>query len=58
MMMQFLAKVDLEYTCLLHLIQWKIHDPNSTMVALRAELSNLKVALLAAKKDANPNPNG
>jgi hypothetical protein len=28
------------------------------MVALRAELSNLKVALLAAKKDANPNPNG
>jgi hypothetical protein len=56
-MMQFLAKVDLEYTCLLHLNQWKTNDPNSTIFALRAELSDLKLALLAAKKDT-PNPTG
>jgi hypothetical protein len=56
-MMQFLAKVDLEYTCLLHLNQGKTNDHNSTIIALRAELSDLKLALLTAKKDA-PQPTG
>jgi hypothetical protein len=42
---------------LLHLNQWKTNDPNSTFVALRAELSDLKLALLAAKKDT-PIPTG
>jgi hypothetical protein len=56
-MMQFLAKVDLEYSRLLNLNQWKTNDPNSTIVALRAELSDLKLALLAAKKDT-PVPTG
>jgi hypothetical protein len=48
-MMQFLAKVDLEYTRLVNLNQWKTNDPNSTIVALRAEISDLKVALQATK---------
>jgi hypothetical protein len=56
-MMQFLAKVDLEYSRLVQLNQWKNNDPNSTIVALCAELSDLKLALLAAKKDP-PNPTG
>jgi hypothetical protein len=33
-----------------------MNDPNSTIVALRAELSDLKLALLAAKKDPPPPP--
>jgi hypothetical protein len=48
--------VDLEYTHLLHLKQWKTNDPNSTIVSLRAELSDLKLAVLAAKKDPIPLP--
>jgi hypothetical protein len=56
-MMQFLAKVNLEYTRLLHLNQWKTNDPNSTIVALKAELADLKIALLTAKKDT-PTPTG
>jgi hypothetical protein len=48
-MMQFLAKVDLEYTHLVNLNQWKINDPNSTIAALQAEISDLKIALQATK---------
>ncbi len=47
----------LDNSGLLHLNQWKTNDPNSTIVALQAELSNLKMALLAAKKDT-PIPQG
>jgi len=54
-MMQFLAKVDLEYTRLVNLNQWKTNDPSSTIIALRAEISDLKIALQAAKQ---PNPSG
>ena len=48
-MMQYLAKVDLEYSRLLNLNQWKMNDPNSTIVALHAEIADLKVALQATK---------
>jgi hypothetical protein len=54
-MIQFLAKVDLEYTRLVNLNQWKTNDPNSTIIALHAEISGLKVALQAARQ---PNPSG
>jgi hypothetical protein len=40
-MLQFLAKVDSEVAQLLNLGQWKITDPNSTIIALRAEVANL-----------------
>jgi hypothetical protein len=48
-MMQYLAKVDPEYSRLLNLNQWKTNDPNSTIVALRAKIADLKVALQATK---------
>jgi hypothetical protein len=51
-MMQFLAKVDSEYTRLVHLNQWKTHDPNSTIVALRAEISKQKPTWVP--KDGQP----
>ena len=54
-MMQCLAKVDLEYSRLVNLNQWKTNDPSSTIIALRAEISDLKIALQAAKQ---PNPSG
>jgi len=54
-MMQYLAKVDLEYSRLLNLNQWKTNNPNSTIVALRAEIADLKVALQANKR---PPPSG
>jgi len=54
-MMQYLAKVDLEYSWLLNLNHWKTNDPNSTIVALRAETADLKVALQANKP---PPPSG
>jgi hypothetical protein len=53
-MMQFLAKVDLEYACLLNLNQWKTHDPNSTIVALRTEIADLKIALQTNKPPPPP----
>jgi capsid protein len=40
-MMQYLAKVDLEYSRLLNLNQWKTNDPNGTIVALCAEIADL-----------------
>jgi len=54
-MMQYLAKVDLEYSRLLNLNQWKMNDPNSTIVALHAEIADQKVALQATKP---PPPSG
>jgi hypothetical protein len=55
MIMQFLANVDLEYTCLINLNQWKTNDPNSTIVALHAEILDLKAVLQATKP---PPPSG
>ncbi len=54
-MMQYLAKLDLEYSHLLNLNQWKTNDPNSTIVALHAEIADLRVALQANKL---PTPSG
>jgi hypothetical protein len=54
-MLQLLAKVDLEYLHLVNLNQWKMNDPNSNIVALCAEISDLKIALQAAKL---PSPTG
>lgn len=50
-MMQFLSRVDQEYSCLVNLNQWNSKDLNSTIVAHRAELSNLKLTLQAQAQE-------
>ena len=52
--MQFLAKVDLEYAHLLNLNQWKSNDTNSMIVTLHAEIADLKVVLQANKPPPPP----
>jgi len=45
--LQFLAKADSEYSRLLDLGQWKTQDPNSSIIALQAELQTMRSKFLA-----------
>lgn len=51
--LQFLAKADSEYTRLLDLGQWKTQDPNSSIIALQAELQAMKTKFVAMQATAS-----
>jgi hypothetical protein len=51
--LQFLAKADSEYTRLKDLGQWKTQDPNSSIIALQAELQAMRTKFVAMQATAS-----
>ena len=54
--MQLLAKVDWEYTCLKNLGQWKSNDPDSQVIALQAKVDTLTRTISHFRKQPPPKP--